>query len=135
MEPVSGFAKGAPERGAGSFDGTSEPAKLTEGFSRSVDTQTPPVSLTLNHLPFQGRRGRFAPDIPAAKKEDACFAAAPRPRVSKRPCLQEKLYFGSGFLSILFGCLILPKLASFGLHKFIYFTKMDGEAGEAENYT
>ena len=28
---------------------------------RSVDGQTPPVSLTLNHLPFQGRRGRFAP--------------------------------------------------------------------------
>ena len=71
----------------------------------------------------------------AALKKDACFAAAPRPRVSKRPCLQKKLYFGSGFLSILFGCLILPKLASFDLHKFIYFTKMDGEAGEAENYT
>ena len=71
----------------------------------------------------------------AALKKDACFAAAPRPRVSKRPCLQEKLYFGSGFLSILFGCLILPKLASFDLHKFIYFTKMDGEAGKAENYT
>ena len=29
---------------------------------RFVDGQTPPVSLTLNHLPFQGRRGRFAPD-------------------------------------------------------------------------
>ena len=70
----------------------------------------------------------------AALKKDACFAAAPRPRVSKRPCLQEKLYFGSRSLSILFGCLILPKLASFDLHKFIYFTKMDGEAGEAENY-
>ena len=26
----------------------------------SVDEQTPPVSLTLNHLPFQGRHGRFA---------------------------------------------------------------------------
>ena len=28
---------------------------------RSVDEQTPPVSLTLNHLPFQGRHGRFVP--------------------------------------------------------------------------
>ena len=55
MELVSGFAKGAPERGAGSPNG------LSEGFSYSVDEQTPPVSLTLNHLPFQGRQGRFAP--------------------------------------------------------------------------
>ena len=31
-------------------------------MNRSVDVQTPPVSLTLNHLPFQGRHGRFAPD-------------------------------------------------------------------------
>ena len=23
--------------------------------------ETPPVSLTLSHLPFQGRQGRFAP--------------------------------------------------------------------------
>ena len=48
-------ALGAPERGAGSPNG------LTEGFSRSVDEQTPPVSLTLNHLPFQGRQGHFVP--------------------------------------------------------------------------
>ena len=50
-------ALGAPERGAGSPNG------LTEGFHRSVDVQTPPVSLTLNHLPFQGRHGRFAPQV------------------------------------------------------------------------
>ena len=30
-------------------------------MNRVVDVQTPPVSLTLNHLPFQGRQGRFAP--------------------------------------------------------------------------
>ena len=29
----------------------------------SVDVQTPPVSLTLNHLPFQGSQGRFAPGL------------------------------------------------------------------------
>ena len=46
MERANGFAKGASERGAGS-------RRLTEGFTRSVDGQTPPVSLTLNHLPFQ----------------------------------------------------------------------------------
>ena len=27
----------------------------------SVYEQTPPVSLTLNHLPFQGRQGHFVP--------------------------------------------------------------------------
>ena len=50
-------ALGAPERGAGSPNG------LTEGFSYTAlfDEQNPPVSLTLNHLPFQGRHGRFAP--------------------------------------------------------------------------
>ncbi len=41
-------ARGAPERGAGSPNG------LTEGFYNAVDEQTPPVSLTLNHLPFPG---------------------------------------------------------------------------------
>ena len=46
---------GSPERGAGSPNG------LSEGFSCSVDEQTPPVSLTLNHLPFQGRQGHFVP--------------------------------------------------------------------------
>ena len=55
MDTGAGFAKGAPERGAGSPNG------LTEGFTRSVYEQTPLVSLTLNHLPFQGRQGRFAP--------------------------------------------------------------------------
>ena len=53
--------QGSPERGAGSPNG------LTEGFYRSVDEQTPPVSLTLNHLPFQGRRGRFAPRADAIR--------------------------------------------------------------------
>ena len=32
-----------------------------EGFTHSVYEQTPPVSLTLNHLPFQGRQGHFVP--------------------------------------------------------------------------
>lgn len=90
--------------------------------------------MKLSSLPEPTEACAFNPAAALPPKKDACFAAAPRPRVSKRPCLQEKLYFGSRFLSILFGCLILPKLASFGLHKFIYFTKMDGEAGEAENY-
>ena len=31
--------------------------------NHTVDVQTPPVSLTLNHLPFQGRQGRYAPGI------------------------------------------------------------------------
>ena len=30
-------------------------------LNRFVDVQTPPVSLTLNHLPFQGRQGHFVP--------------------------------------------------------------------------
>ena len=31
--------------------------------NHTVDVQTPPVSLTLNHLPFQGRQGRCAPGV------------------------------------------------------------------------
>ena len=38
-------------------------------MNRSVDGQTPPVSLTLNHLPFHGRQGRFAPmRVPLTKR-------------------------------------------------------------------
>lgn len=90
--------------------------------------------MELSSLPAPTEACAFNPAAALPLKKDACFAAAPRLRVSKRPCLQKKLYFGSRFLSILFGCLILPKLASFDLRKFIYFTKMDGGTGEAENY-
>ena len=37
---------------------------------RSVDVQTPPVSLTLNHLPFQGRQGHF---VPAGHKDGDAY--------------------------------------------------------------
>ena len=90
--------------------------------------------MELSSLPAPTEACAFNPAAALPPKKDACFAAAPRPRVSKRPCLQEKLYFGSRFLSIHFGCLILPMLASFDLRKFIYFTKMDGGTDEAENY-
>ena len=45
-----------------------------------------------------------------------------------------RLYFGSRFLSIPFGCLILPKLASFKLHKFICFAKITHKTTLTENY-
>ena len=62
MVKAQGFAKGAPERGAGSFDGSSEPSKLTEGFSALLTNK--PLRLTsVRHLPFQGRHGRFAPGL------------------------------------------------------------------------
>ena len=54
-DPSGEAALAPPERGAVSPNG------LTEGFYCSVVEQTPPVSLTLNHLPFQGRRGHFVP--------------------------------------------------------------------------
>ena len=31
------------------------------GFLAQFNEQTPPVSLTLNHLPFQGRQGHLVP--------------------------------------------------------------------------
>ena len=58
---------GAPERGAGSPNG------LTEGFYRSRDRETPPVSLTLNHLPLPGEAWalRAANNVTEKTKEDS----------------------------------------------------------------
>ena len=60
-------ALGAPERGAGSPNG------LTEGFYRSRDRETPPVSLTLNHLPLPGEAWalRAANNVTEKTKEDS----------------------------------------------------------------
>ncbi len=41
-------------------------------MNSSVDVQTPPVSLTLNHLPLPGEAGRFAPELQKAHDIKPC---------------------------------------------------------------